>query len=70
MSAYVLTYHISLTAIAAQYFNVFVGIAQAFEKIPLLKSLAPTQSEPPRRLCSRNRQCSAGTSRIAPRTPT
>jgi hypothetical protein len=36
-----------VTAIIAQYFNVFVGVVQAFEKIPPLHSLAPTQSEPP-----------------------
>ena len=35
------------TAIIAQYFNTFVGIVQAFQKIPFLHSLAPTQSEPP-----------------------
>jgi hypothetical protein len=31
----------------ALYFNVFVLVAQAFEKVPALKALAPTQSEPP-----------------------
>jgi hypothetical protein len=31
----------------ALYFNVFVGVTQAFQKIPLLQPLAPTQSEPP-----------------------
>jgi hypothetical protein len=35
------------TAIAALWFNVFVLIAQSFQKIPSLKALAPTQSEPP-----------------------
>jgi hypothetical protein len=34
-------------AVAALYFNVFVLIAQAFQKLPLLQPLAPTQSEPP-----------------------
>ncbi|MGH7494029.1 MAG: hypothetical protein ACREOO_16760 [bacterium] len=31
----------------ALYLNVFVGVVQAFQKLPFLKSLAPTQSEPP-----------------------
>ena len=31
----------------ALYLNVFVGIVQAFQKVPALKALAPTQSEPP-----------------------
>ncbi|MGH9512601.1 MAG: hypothetical protein ACRD2U_10755 [Terriglobales bacterium] len=31
----------------ALYLNVFVAIVQAFEKVPALKALAPTQSEPP-----------------------
>jgi hypothetical protein len=35
------------SAIAALYLNVFVGIAQAFQKVPFLQPLAPTQSEPP-----------------------
>ena len=35
------------TAIAALYLNVFVGVFQAFLKIPSLHDLAPTQSEPP-----------------------
>ena len=34
------------TAIAL-YLNVFVGVVQAFEKVPALKAMAPTQSEPP-----------------------
>lgn len=29
------------------YFNTFVLIAQIFQKIPVIKALAPTQSEPP-----------------------
>jgi hypothetical protein len=29
------------------YFNVFVAIVQAFQKVQSLKDLAPTQSEPP-----------------------
>ena len=36
-----------VTALAALYFNVFVGVVQAFAKIPSLHSLAPTQSDPP-----------------------
>lgn len=35
------------TAVAAQYFNVFVLVVQMFQKIPGLKRLAPTQKEPP-----------------------
>jgi hypothetical protein len=34
----------------ALYLNVFVLIAQLFEKVPALKALAPTQSEPPFKL--------------------
>ena len=29
------------------YLNVFVGVVQAFQKLPFLRPLAPTQSEPP-----------------------
>jgi hypothetical protein len=36
-----------VTAIMALYFNVFVGVIQAFQKLPFLQPLAPTQSEPP-----------------------
>jgi hypothetical protein len=39
------TYVISATT--ALYFNVFVLIAQLFKKVPPLKALAPTGSEPP-----------------------
>jgi hypothetical protein len=35
------------TALAAFYLNAFVGVAQAFQKVPFLQPLAPTQSEPP-----------------------
>ena len=35
------------TAMAALYLNVFVGVVQAFQKLPFLQPLAPTQSEPP-----------------------
>ena len=34
-------------AVAALYLNVFVAVAQAFQKLPFLQPLAPTQSEPP-----------------------
>jgi len=34
-------------AVAALYLNVFVLIVQSFMKLPFLKALAPTQSEPP-----------------------
>jgi hypothetical protein len=36
-----------ITALIALYLNVFVLIVQAFAKLPALKALAPTQSEPP-----------------------
>jgi hypothetical protein len=35
------------SATAALYLNVFVGVVQAFQKVPFLQPLAPTQSEPP-----------------------
>jgi hypothetical protein len=35
------------TAVLSLYLNVFVGVVQAFQKLPLLEPLAPTQSEPP-----------------------
>ena len=35
------------SAVAALYLNVFVGVVQAFQKLPFLQPLAPTQSEPP-----------------------
>ena len=35
------------TAVTALWFNVFVLIAQSFQKLPALQALAPTQSEPP-----------------------
>ena len=34
-------------AVIALYFNVFVLIVQLFLKVPALKAMAPTQSEPP-----------------------
>ena len=36
-----------VTAMIALYLNVFVLVFQSFEKVPALKALAPTQSEPP-----------------------
>ena len=35
------------SATSALYFNVFVLVAQSFQKIPMLKAMAPTQSEAP-----------------------
>jgi hypothetical protein len=37
----------TIGAVLALYLNVFVGVAQAFQKIPYLRALAPTQKEPP-----------------------
>jgi len=37
-------------AVMALYLNVFVAIVQAFLKIPALKAMAPTQTEPPFKL--------------------
>ena len=36
-----------VTAIIAEYLNVFVLVVQSFEKVPALHAMAPTQSEPP-----------------------
>ncbi len=36
-----------VSAVAAFYFNVFVGIVQAFLKIPVLQQSSPTQTELP-----------------------
>lgn len=36
-----------ISAVVALYLNIFVLIVQLFEKVPTLKALAPTQSEPP-----------------------
>jgi len=36
-----------ITSIVALYLNFFVLIVQLFEKVPVLRALAPTQSEPP-----------------------
>jgi hypothetical protein len=36
-----------VTAVIAQYLNVFVLVVQLFSKVPALKALAPTQKEAP-----------------------
>jgi hypothetical protein len=36
-----------VTAVIELYLNVFVAIVQAFQKVPALNALAPTQKEPP-----------------------
>ncbi len=36
-----------ITAVVALYLNVFVLVVQLFAKVPSLKAMAPTQSEPP-----------------------
>ena len=36
-----------VTAVLALYLNIFVGVVQAFLKLPFFQALAPTQSEPP-----------------------
>ena len=36
-----------VTAMLALYLNLFVLVFQSFEKVPALKAMAPTQSEPP-----------------------
>ncbi|HEY3054173.1 MAG TPA: hypothetical protein VGK04_12375 [Thermoanaerobaculia bacterium] len=36
-----------VTAVIALYFNVFVGIVQAFQKVHALRAIAPKQNEPP-----------------------
>lgn len=37
----------AICAVLALYFNVFILVFQLFEKVPALKAMAPTQSEPP-----------------------
>jgi hypothetical protein len=37
----------AVSAVLSLFLNMFVALVQAFEKIPLLKGAAPTQSEPP-----------------------
>ena len=39
-----------VTAVIALYLNVFVGVVQAFLKVPALHVMAPTQTEPPFKL--------------------
>ena len=39
-----------VTAVIALYLNVFVGVVQAFLKLPALKAMAPTQTEQPFKL--------------------
>ena len=39
-----------VTAVIALYFNVFVGVVQAFLKVPALHAMAPTQTEQPFKL--------------------
>jgi hypothetical protein len=36
-----------ISSMVALYFNFFVLIVQSFQKIPALRAMAPTQSEPP-----------------------
>jgi hypothetical protein len=36
-----------LSAMVSLYLNVFVGVVQAFIKVPFINALAPTQKEPP-----------------------
>ena len=36
-----------ITAMIALWFNVFILVVQLFEKVPALRALDPTQSEPP-----------------------
>jgi hypothetical protein len=36
-----------VTALMGLYLNVFVLVVQSFEKVPALRAMAPTQSEPP-----------------------
>jgi hypothetical protein len=36
-----------VSAMLSLYLNVFVGVVQSFQKVPLLQPLAPTGSEPP-----------------------
>ncbi len=36
-----------VSAVLSLYFNCFVAVVQAFQKVPFLNALAPTQAEPP-----------------------
>jgi len=40
----------AIGAVICLYFNLFVLVVQAFEKVPALKAMAPTQTEPPFKL--------------------
>lgn len=40
----------AITSVIVLYLNVFVLVVQLFEKVPALKAMAPTQSEPPFKL--------------------
>src|SRR5438046_5191585 len=40
----------AIGAVICLYFNLFVLVVQAFEKIPVLHAIAPTQTEPPFKL--------------------
>jgi len=40
----------AIGAVICLYFNLFVLVVQAFEKIPALHAMAPTQTEPPFKL--------------------
>jgi hypothetical protein len=40
-----------ISSLFALYLNVFVGVVQAFQKLPSLHALAPTQSEAPFVVC-------------------
>ena len=44
---YIIGLVVVVGAVLAQYLNFFVLIVQSFQKIPALKTLAPTQKEPP-----------------------
>ena len=37
----------AVNVVIGLYLNVFVLVAQVFQKVPALKAMAPTQSEPP-----------------------
>ncbi len=36
-----------ISAVIGLYLNVFIFVAQSFQKVPSLRALAPKQSEPP-----------------------
>jgi hypothetical protein len=37
----------AITTVIALYFNVFILVIQLFRKVPMLRAIAPTESEPP-----------------------